>query len=380
MSHGFGNSGFDAIVIGGGLHGCTAALQLALRKLGCLVIEKDTVGRHASGVNAGGVRRLGRDPAEIPLSVVAMEMWWRIAELVGDDCGFRLSGQIKIAENEAEMAALEERARLVRSLGYEHEEVVDAEELFRLVPALSRHCVGGLVARRDGFALPYRTTKAFRDKAASLGVRFLERTRVLGVERRAGDWIAETDKGRFAAPVLVNCAGGWGDAIAAATGDPVPFQVVAPMMMVSARLPPFLTPVVGAAGRKLSFKQMDNGTVVIGGGHFGGADAEAGTTSLDFGALATSARTVAELFPVMRGTTIVRCWAGLEGFVEDGLPVIGPGTGEPGLYHAFGFSTHGFQLGPVVGRILADLVTEGRSDLPIAPFRIDRFAVATEAS
>ena len=370
----------DAIVVGGGLHGCSAALQLALRKRRCLVIEKDTVGRHASGVNAGGVRRLDRDPAEIPLSVAAMEMWWGIAGLVGDDCGFRLSGQVKIAENETELAALEQRAALVRSLGYEYEELIGANELFRLVPALSRHCVGGLVARRDGFAQPYQTTKAFRDKAASLGVRFLEHTRVLGVERKAGDWIAETDGGRFAAPVLVNCAGGWGDAIAAATGDPVPFKVVAPMMMVSARLPPFLTPVVGAAGRKLSFKQMDNGTVVIGGGHFGGADPETGTTSLDFRALAVSARTVAELFPIMRTASVVRCWAGLEGFVEDGLPVIGPGTGEHGIYHAFGFSTHGFQLGPAVGRIVAQLVTEGRSDLPIGPFRIDRFAGVGKAS
>ncbi len=363
----------DAVVVGGGLHGCSAALQLALRKQRCLVIEKDTVGRHASGVNAGGVRRLYRDPAEIPLSVAAMEMWWTIVELVGHDCGFRMTGQVKIAENKAELAALEDRAGLVRSLGYEHEELVGANELFQLVPALSRHCVGGLVARKDGFAQPYQTTKAFRDKAAALGARFLEHTRVLGVDRKAGNWIAETDKGRFVAPVLVNCAGGWGDTIAATTGDPVPFQVVAPMMMVSTRLPPFLAPVVGAAGRKLSFKQMDNGTVLIGGGHFGKADAEAGTTSLDFRALAVSACTVAELFPIMRAAQVVRCWAGLEGFVADGLPVIGPGTGEPGIYHAFGFSTHGFQLGPVVGRIVAELATEGQSKLPIAPFRIDRF-------
>jgi sarcosine oxidase subunit beta len=369
----------DAVVVGGGLHGCSAALQLARRGLRCLVIEKDTVGRHASGVNAGGVRRLGRDPAEIPLSVEAMKMWWRIADLVGDDCGFRMSGQIKVAENETELKILEERARRVRALGYEHEELVGANELFRLVPALSRHCVGGLVARKDGFALPYRTTKAFKTKAESLGVQFLERTWVRGIERKAGDWVAATDRGRFAAPVLVNCAGGWGDAVAAATGDPVPLQVVAPMMMVCARMPPFLTPVVGAAGRMLSFKQMDNGTVLIGGGRLGGADAEANATTLDFQGLAESARTVAELFPIMRSAMIMRSWAGLEGQFEDGLPAIGPGTGEPGVYHAFGFSRHGFQLGPVVGRIVADLVTEGRSDLPIEPFRIDRFAATAEA-
>jgi len=52
-----------------------------------IVLERRHVGRHSSGMNAGGVRRLGRDPAEIGLSVIASEMWARIENLVGDDCG-----------------------------------------------------------------------------------------------------------------------------------------------------------------------------------------------------------------------------------------------------------------------------------------------------
>ena len=62
----------DAIVVGGGLHGCSAALQLALRGLRVVVLERRHVGRHASGINAGGVRTLGRDLAEVPLSVLGM--------------------------------------------------------------------------------------------------------------------------------------------------------------------------------------------------------------------------------------------------------------------------------------------------------------------
>ena len=63
----------DAIVIGGGLHGCSAALQLALRGQRVTVLERSHVGRHASGINAGGVRTLGRDLSEVPLSVLGME-------------------------------------------------------------------------------------------------------------------------------------------------------------------------------------------------------------------------------------------------------------------------------------------------------------------
>src|SRR3981081_2212818 len=94
----------DIIVIGGGLHGCSAALHLARRGLKVLVLEKDYAGRHASGVNAGGGRRLGRHLAEIPLSGASMELWHRIGDLVDDDCGFDSHGQVKIAESEAELA------------------------------------------------------------------------------------------------------------------------------------------------------------------------------------------------------------------------------------------------------------------------------------
>ena len=93
----------DVLVIGGGLHGCSTALHLARRGVSVAVLEKDYVGRHASGVNAGGVRRLGRHLAEVPLSVASMETWHAIRDLVDNDCGFESHGQVKVAENEAEL-------------------------------------------------------------------------------------------------------------------------------------------------------------------------------------------------------------------------------------------------------------------------------------
>ena len=331
------------------------------------------MGRHASGVNAGGVRRLERHPAEIPLSVAAMELWWRIGELVGADCGFHATGQVLVAENEAEMQGLEERERMVRGLGFDHEELIDRDELYRLVPALAPHCVGGLISRKDGFAHPMETVHAFRRKAESLGVRVFQETRVEAVERTADGWRAVTPRGAFEAPVLVNCAGAWADTFAAALGEPVPLELMAPMMMVTLPVPPFVEPVVLAAVRRLSFKQQPNGTVLIGGGHRARGDRETETSVLDFAKLALSARIVVEMFPLLKDTRVVRAWAGLEGRLPDEIPVIGPSLKAPGVFHAFGFTGHGFQLGPIVGRILADLITEGRTDLPIEPFRIDRF-------
>ncbi len=367
----------DVVVIGGGLHGCSAALHLARRGLKVLVIEKDYVGRHASGVNAGGVRRLGRDLAEVPLSVASMELWHRIRDLVDDDCGFEASGQVKIAESEADLEVLSARAAQLRDLGFGHEEVIDRRELRTLLPAVAQHCVGGVVSRADGAANPYRTTLAFKRTAESLGVRFEEGSRVRRLRRQGRDWEIITDQGSHVAARLVNCAGAWAGDIAAILGEPVPLQAIAPMMMITSPMPPFVRPVVGATSRPLSFKQLANGTVMIGGGRLGRAVPDQNLTELDFQELGLGATTVLDLFPIMRGAEVVRAWAGIEAQMPDKIPVIGPSSTEDGIFHAFGFSAHGFQLGPIVGAVIAEVLTTGSSNLPIAPFSIRRFAAST---
>ena len=367
----------DVAIIGGGLHGCSTALHLARAGATAIVIEKNHVGRHASGVNAGGVRTLARDEAEIPLALESLEMWHRIEDLVDDDCGFETHGQVRVAETEEDMTTLRTREARLQSLGYTHERWIDPPELFERIPALARYCLGGLIAERDGAALPYRTTVAFRRKAEALGQRFVEGTRVLAVAQQGQGWRLETSAGKISAGSVVNCAGAWADRICAQVGEPVPLEAIAPMMMVTLRMPRFLSPVVIGTGRPLSFKQTTEGTVLIGGGRRARTDRDAETTELDFQELGASARMVRDLFPVMRGAVVNRGWAGIEARMPDDIPVIGPSLRAPRLFHQFGFSAHGFELAPVVGRVIADLVTRGASDSALEKFSIGRFAPPT---
>ncbi|HZZ95110.1 MAG TPA: FAD-binding oxidoreductase [Usitatibacter sp.] len=363
----------DVVVIGGGLHGCSAALHLARAGASVVVLEKDHVARHASGVNAGGVRRLGRDFAEVPLSVASLELWNRIEELVDDPCGFERVGQVKVAEDEAALQSMRERSETLRRSGFTHEEVIGRDELREWLPAVAPHCVGGVVCRDDGAALPFRTTLAFRRKAESLGVRFHEGICAQAFERSGGAWRVWSPHGTFEGGALVNAAGAWAGEIARQLGEPVPMAATALMLMITAPVAPFVKPVVGVQGRPLSFKQYANGTIMIGGGQRGRADLATNRTSLDYARLAFNARTAADLFPRLRHAQIVRAWAGIEGMMPDGIPVIGPSCTQERAWHAFGFSAHGFQLGPIVGSIIADLVTRGATGLPITPFSIARF-------
>lgn len=174
--------------------------------------------------------------------------------------------------------------------------------------------------------------------------------------------------------MLVNAAGAWGARLARHLGEEIPLGFNAFMMMLTARLPAFVTPVVGATARPISFKQAESGQVMIGGGHKGVASLDTGATTLDVERLAYSARTALELFPVLAETRIVHAWAGIEGVTPDDIPVIGPSASAEGVIHAFGFCGHGFELGPLVGDIVAQLATQGSTNRPVAAFAPRRFA------
>ncbi|MBT8151849.1 MAG: FAD-binding oxidoreductase, partial [Gammaproteobacteria bacterium] len=190
----------EAIIIGGGLMGLSTAMHMGLRGKKVIVLEKQSPGRQASGVNAGGLRQLNRHMAEIPLTVAAAKMWKNISGLVGSDCDVVLQGQVKVAETEAELQTLKERVKELNARGFYHERIIDQDELYELVPKLVSGCVGALYSSEDGFARPFHATTAFRDKAIELGAQIYSNIEIQGIEKSDNGWKAATTQGNFHAP------------------------------------------------------------------------------------------------------------------------------------------------------------------------------------
>jgi sarcosine oxidase subunit beta len=91
-------------------------------------------------------------------------------------------------------------------------------------------------------------------------------------------------------------------------------------------------------------------------------------------------RNLVRIAPFLKSAQVIRVWSGIEGYLPDMLPVIGESETTPGLFHAFGFCGHGFQVGPGVGAVLADLISDGRTDTPIASFSMKRFRAEVQVS
>ena len=363
------------VVIGGGIQGCAAAYFLAKRGASVKLIEKDYIARHASGVNAGGVRRLGRDLAEIPLSLAAMDIWQNLHEEIGEAGeAFHPCFYIKVAIDEEGREFGLKRSDTLTKAGFSHEVWLEKSDIHERLPHLSISTYGGLLVEGDGWAVPWRIVNGFSKAARQYGAEIIEGCRVISLTNKNECWQVWTEQGLFEVDYIVNCAGAWAAELASQSGEPVmPLSAFAPMLAVTEKRAPILPAVFGVLGHTLSLKQLDTGQFIIGGGVRAEANPERNRGEVALFKLAPSMQLASTLFSDILNAPVIRCWSGIEGYMPDNLPVIGHGT-QAGLIHGFGFSAHGFQLGPAVGEALADLVMGYQPRVSLEAFHPNRFA------
>ena len=363
----------DVAIIGGGTAGCSAALHLAAAGQSVVLFEQRLCGGGASGQNYGGVRQQGRCAEELPLSFRARAMWERLPEIVGHDCGFRASGHIKLARTEAEFASLEDWKAMAKAHDLDVS-LITANSLRDQHPYLDAKVCGGSFCATDGHANPRLVGPLFARAAERAGADLREHCQVAKLEREGAAFRISLADGRATvADAVLNTAGAWGATIAAQIGETYDERLMAPNMVVTEPLAPMLTANFGVCGGDIYFRQTPRGNVVLGGGR-GMADRNR-NISRALGAVTVSAAAkMLALVPGLGHANVIRSWSGLEGAMPDDRPIFGPSPTVPGLIHAFGFSGHGFQLGPAAGAVLSELVLAGRTETDIDGLSPTRFA------
>jgi sarcosine oxidase subunit beta len=362
----------DVIIIGGGGAGCSAALHLAWRGARVILLERGLVGSQASGANYGGVRQQGRHVAELPLARRSHEIWRRLPELIGTDCEFAETGHLKLARSEAEAAELYAYLDTARAHGLPLE-MLDGAALRARYPWLGEDAVAASFAPQDGSANPRLLSPALARAARQAGAVIQEHTAVTACRRQHGRFVVEANGAGYTAEILLNTAGFWGGQVAAWFGEPVPIRHHTPNMMVTEPVRYFIRPNIGVVGGNVYLRQIPRGNIIIGGG-YGSGDPAVPMSRPDPAVTMRAMQRAAALVPALAGVSVIRSWSGIDGIMPDRLPVVGPSATTPGLLHAFGFSGHGFQLGPAVGAVLCELALDGRTDTSLEGLSIRRFS------
>jgi sarcosine oxidase subunit beta len=370
----------DVVVVGGGLMGAASAFFLRKRGRSVILLERGLVGQQASGVNFGNVRRQGRYLPQLPLAHRSREIWGEMKELLGDDAEFLVTGHVRGVYDEAQAAVVEKYANDARGWGLELE-LVGGSAFRRRFPFFGPEVICGSYSPNDGHANPRLAAPAFGRAAAREGARVIENCEVLAIDKNGEDFRVQAADGRcFRAPAALICAGAWGDRLSAAFGEPVPLTPHGPSMGVTEPLPYGIVPVVGVstkvAHEVVYFRQVKRGNIVFGGGLRGPAYPELRRAYVLPENLLRQLRELRRLAPALGKLQVLRTWSGIEGYMRDELPVMGPSGRVSGLYYAFGFCGHGFQLGPGVGDVMAELIDTGATTTPIEPFHIRRFAAS----
>jgi len=363
---------YDLVVIGGGVHGATAALFCARAGMRVALIERAGLCRGASGVNAGTLTMQMTRVGLIPYALRAHTMWSSARKWLGHDVGVVVCDGLSLAFTDREATLLTERAAKRRAAGAPID-LVDATRAQAIEPGLGPGVLLAGHCAVDGFANAHLTGLAFRRALLEAGVDLHEGTAATGIDRQQDDFLVRTQAEAVRARRLLLAGGVFLQEMLAWLDVHVALKVLVNQVLVTEPVAPVMRTVVGIASGLLSLKQFPHGSVVIGGGWQGRGDRHRGGAELDPDAIIGNARLAAYAIPALRGARLLRGWAGLEAETTDAMPMAGP---VPGMHGAFvcGSVHSGYTSGPYIARLVAQRIMEQEPEMPLFP--IDRLLAA----
>jgi glycine/D-amino acid oxidase-like deaminating enzyme len=366
----------DVAVIGGGIAGLMCAWNLAEDGADVILLEAGELGAQASGANAGSIHLQLQYPefvaygegwarAYIPALRMLSEsltLWQGLSARVGEDLGVGLAGGLVVARTDAQMRAIEAKAKVEAEAGVETQ-VMGGNELRAIAPYLAQDAIGGGFCAREGKANPLRATPAIAAAAMRAGARILRHTPVTGIEAVPGGYLLQTGAGPLRAGRVVNAAGAAAGRVAAMLGVTLDIGGFPLQVTVTEPVAPLIPHLVYSAAGKLSLKQVANGGLVIGGGWASGVRANGDLAPIPANITGNMAM-AAGVVPATGAARAIRTWTAWVNGTPDWRPILGEAPGRPGFFLAL-FPWVGFSAGPMTARITADLVLGRRPALPL---------------
>ncbi|MBW3096259.1 NAD(P)/FAD-dependent oxidoreductase [Pseudohoeflea coraliihabitans] len=412
----------DVVIIGGGIIGCTAGLFLAKRGLSVVICEKAHIACEQSSRNWGWVRKMGRDPSEIPLSLASARLWADLNALTGRETGFRQTGIHYLCKTAGELQKYADWLDIAQEHGIDSA-LLTRKQLSEALPSLTGQWEGGLFTKSDGRAEPSLATPAIAAAFRAQGGVIIEHCAVRTVETAGGAvHSVVTEQGEIRCNTVVLATGAWTRLFCGNLGIDFPqLKVNGSVLRTKPMQGP---PECAVAGNDFAFRKRLDGGYTIAQKNANLAQivpdsfrllfqflpafrSEGNEIRLRFGQaffhelamakcwkgdeaapfeelrvlnprpseriLREGLRNLSRAFPEFAGAEIAETWGCAIDVTPDAVPAIDAVRSVPGLIIASGFSGHGFGIGPGAGHLVADIASGTTPVVPLDPFRLDRF-------
>ncbi|KAB0491254.1 NAD(P)/FAD-dependent oxidoreductase [Pseudomonas vancouverensis] len=414
----------DVAIIGAGLMGCACAYYLSKAGAKVLLLDKSALAGQQSSRAWGFVRQQSRDEAEVPMMQASIEIWRSLEHELQTDLGWRNDGCLFVAANEAERDGYESWLSVARSFALDTV-MLSPREVTKKLPGYAVPQLGGLFTASDGQAEPTLVARAFAKRARELGAQIVEQCGAKGIDVAAGQVVGvETELGYVKAKTVVCAAGVTTFRLLKRLGINLPQQLV--RGTVARTTPGPALSGISTIANGVGFRQRLDGSFNIADDahvdvdmtlghlralHWYAPSLWAHRKSFRFNlngaclsdlqqrmpwseasrlgpgihqrnplippndkGLGRAMHALKAAFPGQVHTQIADRWAGGIDVLPDGIPVIDANTTPRGLAVATGFCGHGFAMGPIVGKTLADWIDSGDPGLDMHQLRLSRFA------
>lgn len=376
------SSTYDVLIIGGGVMGSSIAYNLMNDEFDgtVAVFEKDPTYEFSSTtLSAGGIRRQFSTDVNIRISQYGIQFYEKFDETMAIDgerayAEFKQQGYLFLGDDK-NWPLIKKHHEFQTGLGVDVE-LLSPEETLKIIPHLNTEgLVGAAFSPRDGYLDPHGTLQGYAKKAQSLGVNYVhdEVTRILKDGNRVTGLVTQRGDS-YSGPVVVNTAGPWAAEVGRMAGVELPVDPVRRMVFVFQPSEIFdydLPLVIDVTG--LYFRH-ETGRIIMTGKSI--MEEPPGFNFTVDKSFFTKEMwpILADRVPVFDRLKLIRGWAGLYAINRlDSNALLGKYPDIEGFYMAIGFSGHGFQQAPAVGKGLSELIRLGRYEtIDLGPLDYER--------
>jgi sarcosine oxidase subunit beta len=368
----------DAVIVGGGVMGCSILYNLAnLGITNTVLLEKDVLASGSTSRSQAILRMHYSNEVTTRLAWQSLDVFKNFKEITGTPSGYTRTGYFLIVDDK-DRRPMQENVAMQKAIGVATD-VVGVEDVKEIAPMLA---VEGNEAfayePESGYADPYSVTTGYANRAKELGAQVRSGTLVTDIELSGGKVSAVvTSSGeRIETPIAVVAAGPWSKPLLDKIGVDVPLDTVRHQVVLLRRPDDKVPthPIIGDVVYDLSVRPDIGGITMIGVGEEDYAGPDDYNQGVDMPMVEQSFSNLVKRIPGMADALFRGGWSGLFTITPDWHPVMDRIEGIDGLYCAVGFSGHGFKESPMIGLTMAELIANGRATtIDISMLNLNRF-------